>query len=78
MAREHYHVPKVIARVNDPRSAQQISAVVILPVMALILGQFTGLLVLSPVSALATALVLALVAVAATWIAPASSSGRLS
>jgi ABC-2 type transport system permease protein len=59
----------VSSRVNDPRSAQQISAVVILPVMALVLGQFTGLLVLSPVFALATALVLALVAVVATWIA---------
>ena len=44
-------------------------ALVALPVMALVLGQFTGLLVLSPVFALATALVLALIAAAATWIA---------
>jgi ABC-2 type transport system permease protein len=59
----------VSSRVNDPRSAQQISAVVILPVMALVLGQFTGLLVLSPLFALAMAFVLALVAAAATWVA---------
>jgi len=59
----------VSSRVNDPRTAQQISAIIILPVIALVLGQFTGLLVLSPVLVLIIAAVLALIAIAATWVA---------
>lgn len=59
----------ISSRVNDPRSAQQISAVVILPVMAVILAQFAGFLVLSPIFAAGLALVLILLAAAAMWIA---------
>jgi ABC-2 type transport system permease protein len=57
------------SRVNDPRSAQQISAVVILPVVLLIAGQFTGLLSLSPLVSLIVAAILALIAAALTWLA---------
>jgi len=57
------------SRATDPRSAQQISALVILPVVLLLVGQFTGLLSLSPVVSLIAALVLALMAAGATWLA---------
>jgi ABC-2 type transport system permease protein len=59
----------VSSRVNDPRTAQQLSAIAIVPVMALFFGQLTGLLVLSPVLALATAVVLAIIAVLTIWLA---------
>jgi ABC-2 type transport system permease protein len=52
----------VSSRVNDPRTAQQISVVVILPIMMLFFGQFTGLLVLSPTVALFGLVGLALLA----------------
>jgi ABC-2 type transport system permease protein len=57
------------SRVNDPRTAQEISAVVILPVVLLLVGQFTGLLVLSPIFSLLVALALAVIAALVTWIA---------
>ena len=57
------------SRANDPRSAQQISALVIVPVVLLIAGQFTGLLALSPAVSLIVALVLALLSSAVTWLA---------
>lgn len=38
----------ISSKVNDPRTAQQASAVLIVPLIALILGQVTGLLVLRP------------------------------
>lgn len=57
------------SRASDPRSAQQISAVVILPVVLVLAGQFAGLLVLSPIFALLAALVLAMLAMLAIWIA---------
>ncbi|MEO8288435.1 MAG: ABC transporter permease subunit [Chloroflexota bacterium] len=57
----------VSARANDPRTAQQISAVLILPIMLVFLGQITGLLVLSPFVALLGAVVLALLAALALW-----------
>jgi ABC-2 type transport system permease protein len=56
------------SRANDPRTAQEISALVILPVVLLLVGQFTGLLVLSPVISLLVALVLGVVAAVAIWI----------
>lgn len=59
----------ISSRVNDPRTAQQISAVLILPVMLLFLGQLTGLLVLNPLVALAGAAGLALIAAFTVWIA---------
>ena len=55
----------VSSRVNDPRSAQQISAVLIVPVMGLVFGNLSGVLVLSPLVATAGAVVLAALAVVA-------------
>ncbi len=57
------------SKANDPRTAQQISAVVILPVFLVLGGQISGLLILNPVFSLLVALVLALLAAVATWIA---------
>jgi ABC-2 type transport system permease protein len=57
----------VSARVNDPRTAQQISAIVIVPFLMIFFGQLIGILVLSPSIALAAALVLAAVAALAIW-----------
>lgn len=57
------------SRVNDPRTAQQISAVLVVPVMALLLGQLAGVIVLSPALALGIGVVLAVVAVVALWLA---------
>lgn len=37
----------VSSRVNDPRSAQQVGALVVLPVVALVIGQATGVFLLS-------------------------------
>lgn len=59
----------VSARVNDPRSAQQIVGVLIVPVMLLFFGQMLGLFVLNPAVALLFSLVLALVAVGLLWLA---------
>lgn len=55
----------VSSRVNDPRSAQQISAVLVVPIMGLVFGNLSGALVLSPVVATAGGLVLAALAVVA-------------
>lgn len=49
----------VSSRVNDPRSAQQISAVLVVPVMALVFGNLSGALILSPLVATAGAVLLA-------------------
>jgi ABC-2 type transport system permease protein len=57
----------ISSRVNDPRTAQQISAVVIIPVMLLFFGQITGLLILSPLVAVIGAAVLLLIAALALW-----------
>jgi ABC-2 type transport system permease protein len=59
----------VSSRANDPRTAQQISAVLILPIMLVFFGQITGLLVLSPPVAVLGALILAFLAAAALWLA---------
>jgi ABC-2 type transport system permease protein len=37
----------ISSRVNDPRAAEQLSALIILPVMALFLGQMLGAVVLN-------------------------------
>ncbi|GAB4190789.1 MAG: ABC transporter permease subunit [Roseiflexaceae bacterium] len=57
----------VSSRVNDPRTAQQYSAVGIVPFMMLFFGQLAGVVVLGPLAALVGALVLALLAVLALW-----------
>lgn len=59
----------VSSQVNDPRTAQQLSAIAIVPVMALFIGQLTGLLVLNPPIALAAAGVLVIIAALTIWLA---------
>ncbi|MEO6458073.1 MAG: ABC transporter permease subunit [Chloroflexia bacterium] len=61
----------ISSRVSDPRTAQQISVVLIIPIMALFFGQLTGLLILSPILAVIGAIILALLAAAALLIASA-------
>jgi ABC-2 type transport system permease protein len=57
------------SRVNDPRTAQQFSAVLVVPVMALLLGQLAGVIVLGPGLALGIGVVLAIIAAGAVWAA---------
>jgi ABC-2 type transport system permease protein len=57
------------SRVNDPRTAQQISAVLIVPVLLLLFGQLAGVIVLGPALALGIGVLLAIVAAIAMWIA---------
>jgi ABC-2 type transport system permease protein len=57
----------ISSRVNDPRTAQQLTGVVVVPILLIFFGQLAGLLVLSPPLALGAAAVLALVAALATW-----------
>ncbi len=52
----------ISARVHDPRTAQQISGVLVLPVVTFVAGQVTGRLVLSPALAVGLTVVLALLA----------------
>jgi ABC-2 type transport system permease protein len=55
--------------VNDPRTAQQISAVLVVPVLGLIFGQLAGVVVLGPALALGIGVILAFVAAGALWVA---------
>jgi ABC-2 type transport system permease protein len=57
------------SRVNDPRTAQQISSVLIVPVLGLLFGQLAGVVVLGPALALGIGVILALIAAAALWFA---------
>jgi len=57
------------SRVNDPRTAQQVSAVLVVPVLALLFGQLAGVIVLGPALALGIGAILALIAVGAMWVA---------
>jgi ABC-2 type transport system permease protein len=57
----------ISSRVNDPRTAQQVSGVVVVPLLAVFFGQLSGVLVLSPALALGCAAVLALLAALAMW-----------
>ncbi|HWQ14301.1 MAG TPA: ABC transporter permease subunit [Roseiflexaceae bacterium] len=57
----------ISSRVNDPRTAQQISAVAVVPLLALFFGQLAGVVVLSPAFALGMALALALLAALGVW-----------
>ncbi len=59
----------ISSRVNDPRTAQQVSAVAIVPIIVLVFGQLTGVLVLSPVVALLFSVLLAAIAAISIWIA---------
>ena len=57
------------SRVNDPRTVQQISAVLVVPVLALLFGQLAGVIVLGPGVALAIGAVLGIIAAGALWFA---------
>jgi ABC-2 type transport system permease protein len=57
------------SRVNDPRTAQQITAVLVVPVLGLLFGQLAGVVVLGPGLALGIGVVLALIAAVALWVA---------
>jgi ABC-2 type transport system permease protein len=50
----------ISTRVNDPRTAQQLSGFLVMPLTAVVVGQLTGRLVLGPAFALGAAAVLAL------------------
>ena len=57
------------SRVNDPRTAQQISAVLVVPVLGLVFGQLAGVVVLGPGLALGIGVILAIIAAVALWAA---------
>ena len=57
------------SRVNDPRTAQQFSAVLVVPVLGLLFGQLAGVIVLGPALALGIGAILAIVAAVALWAA---------
>jgi len=57
----------ISARVNDPRTAQQFSAWVVVPFLAVFFSQLTGVLVLRPLTALVAAILLAVIAGLAIW-----------
>src|SRR5215213_5931692 len=57
----------ISARVNDPRTAQQFSAWVVVPFLAVFFSQLTGVLVLNPLNALVAAMLLAIIAGLAIW-----------
>jgi ABC-2 type transport system permease protein len=57
------------SRVNDPRTAQQISAVLVVPVLVLLFGQLAGVIVLGPALALGIGVILAVIAAGALWAA---------
>jgi ABC-2 type transport system permease protein len=59
----------VSSRVNDPRTAQQISSALVLPFLMIFFGQLVGVLVLDVPLALGAALVLAALAGLALWVA---------
>ncbi len=59
----------VSSRANDPRSAQQIARVLIIPVMVLFFGQMLGLSVFQPLLALLLSAGLLLGAVVLVWLA---------
>ena len=58
----------VSSRVNDPRTAQQFSVILIIPFLGLFVGQITGLLVLGPTFALTVFVVLLALAALSIWI----------
>jgi len=57
----------ISSRVNDARTAQQFSAWVVVPFLAVIFSQIAGVLVLSPLIALVAAIMLAVIAGLAIW-----------
>jgi ABC-2 type transport system permease protein len=59
----------ISSRVNDPRTAQQISAVAVIPVLTIFFGQLAGVLIVSPLFALVAAGILAVLALASISLA---------
>lgn len=59
----------VSARVNDERVAQQIGSVIVIPVVALSIGQLAGFLLLNPVTVLVGALIVLALDALALWVA---------
>lgn len=59
----------VSSRVNDPRVAEQLSAVVIVPLLAIFFGQISGLLILNRTLVLILAVVLAVIDAVVVWLA---------
>ena len=57
----------ISSRVNDPRTAQQLSGVGVVPILLVFFGQITGWLVLRPALVLGAVVVLGLLAVLAMW-----------
>jgi ABC-2 type transport system permease protein len=52
----------ISARVNDPRTAQQYSAWIVVPFLAVFFGQLFGVLILSPLIAIVATILLAVIA----------------
>lgn len=59
----------VSSRVNDARSAQQVSAWLIIPFFGVFFGQLSGVQVLGPVFTVSVALILGVLAIVALWVA---------
>ena len=59
----------VSSRVSDPRTAQQLTGVLVVPLLLLVFGQLFGVIVLNLALVLVCCLVLAILAVGALWIA---------
>jgi ABC-2 type transport system permease protein len=62
----------VSSRVSDPRSAQQISAIVVLPIAAILIGQITGVFIIGTAM-----LLLAALGLLAIWLVVATFSVAL-
>ncbi len=58
----------VSSRVNDPRTAQQFSIILIIPFLGLFIGQISGLLILGPTFALVVFIILLALAVLSIWL----------
>ncbi len=59
----------ISSRVNDPRTAQQFAAWVVVPFLAVFFGQLTGLIVVGPAFTLSVFVVLIPLAVLTMWVA---------
>lgn len=59
----------ISSRVNDPRTAQQISAWAVVPFLTIFIGQISGLIILGPVFALTVFIILVPLTILAIWIA---------
>ncbi|HZR42254.1 MAG TPA: hypothetical protein VFB12_19195, partial [Ktedonobacteraceae bacterium] len=57
----------ISSRVNEPRTAQQVSAWLIIPFLVTFFGQLAGIQVLGPAFTLITAVVLAVLAFLSMW-----------